>query len=446
MRTLGLVLGLLAALTTPLCVSGSPPMKLDDADLVVVLPAVSRREARQMQQLLTPWATRVRRQHRQTVRLLHLGVQPFFRISYVSLSDIPRTGVPAAEDVRQYLRGRFTSRPTTTERPRYLAIAALPYPEYGDAEETVQLLTIPRFRVLVRGVEPQFTQTETDVPYGFLAPETIDGGDGFVDPEDLDMRGETFTVFRIPLAQTIDVRHFVSRSNDFARATYHSDVLLVSGEFGEFGIPGDTSIIQCINATQLSQLTSVGRVFKVLNHSTCPADFLATEPNHRLADFLRDQTTGFNGGVIYDVSHGNADAIYGIDSAGGAFFQNLGSDDLDHIPTGRLNAFVSISCDNDAPVLRRNFAMDMYLHDSVAVVSATQSVFPTSLQAILDAEVSAFVALYREPVTILQALHRFHAEYYANYVIGGPVDDRPHNWINLLAVHVLGDGLTIVSK
>jgi hypothetical protein len=90
--------------------------------------------------------------------------------------------------------------------------------------------------------------------------------------------------------------------------------------------------------------------------------------------------------------------------------------------------------------------MDMYLHDSVAVVSATQSVFPTSLQAILDAEVSAFVALYREPVTILQALHRFHAEYYANYVIGGPVGDRPHNWINLLAVHVLGDGLTIVSK
>jgi hypothetical protein len=58
-------------------------------------------------------------------------------------------------------------------------------------------------------------------------------------------------------------------------------------------------------------------VFKVLNHSTCPADFLATEPNHRLADFLRDQTTGFNGGLIYDVSHGIADAIYAIDSTTG---------------------------------------------------------------------------------------------------------------------------------
>jgi hypothetical protein len=47
---------------------------------------------------------------------------------------------------------------------------------------------------------------------------------------------------------------------------------------------------------------------------------------------------------------------------------------------------------------------------------------------------------------LLQALHQFRAEHYVNYVLGGPVDDRPYNWINLLAVHVLGDGLTIVSE
>src|SRR5262245_60237484 len=49
------------------------------------------------------------------------------------------------------------------------------------------------------------------------------------------------------------------------------------------------------------------------------------------------------------------------------------------------------------------------------------------------------------PVTLLQALHSFHADYYTKYAIGGPVEDRPEQWVNLLAVHVLGDGLTIVS-
>jgi hypothetical protein len=295
--------------------------------------------------------------------------------------------------------------------------------------------------VAVRNVEPQYTETQTDVPYGFLAPDTIDGGDGFVDPEDLDMRTATFTVFRIPAAQLDDLRYFAHRSNQFAEAPYRSDVTLVSGEFGLF--PGDTSTIQCINAGQLSELGSVGRIFKVFDYPTCDSDFLVNCPTHRLADFLGDSTTGFAGGMIYDVSHGNGNGIY-AGSAGS--FVNLGIGDTDDLPAGLLNVFVSISCDNDAPLARRNFATDMYLHDSVAVVSATQSVFPTSARAIIDAEVTAFVALYQSPLTLLQALHRFRAGYYGNYVIGGPVGDRPHNWINLLAVHVLGDDLTIVAR
>src|SRR4029453_16925772 len=80
------------------------------------------------------------------------------------------TSPPAAEQLRQYLRSRFTTRPTTTERPRYLEIGALPYGEYIDPATEVQLPNIPRFRVAVRNVEPQYTETQTDVPYGFSLP------------------------------------------------------------------------------------------------------------------------------------------------------------------------------------------------------------------------------------------------------------------------------------
>jgi len=255
------------------------------------------------------------------------------------------------------------------------------------------------------------------------------------------MRNATFTVFRIPAAQIDDLDYFVNRSNQFADAAYRSDVVLVSGEFGL--LPGDTSAIQCINAGQLADLARAGRVFKVFDYPTCDPDFLVTGPAQRLKHFLADSSAGFAGGVIYDVSHGNGDAIYARYASP---FVNLGIGDLEGLPAGSLNVFVSLSCDNDAPRARRNFATDMYLHDSVAVVSATQSVFPTSSGATIDAEVNAFLALYQSPTTLLQALHRFRAAYYGNYVISGPVADRPHNWINLLAVHVLGDGLTIVAQ
>src|SRR5262249_33706164 len=122
MRTLAMVLCLvgilLAAVTAP-----AAPMRLDDADLVVVLPAASKREAHQMQRLLAPWTRRVRGHYRTTSRLLNPGGPPRLKVSYVSLSAAVADGTGsalAAETLRQYLRRRFTSRPTTTERPRYL--------------------------------------------------------------------------------------------------------------------------------------------------------------------------------------------------------------------------------------------------------------------------------------------------------------------------------------
>src|SRR4029450_8717289 len=124
MRAYALMLGLLTMLVAPMVVDAAPA-RLDDADLVVVLPATSRREARQMSRALAPWARRVRRQYRATHRRLNLEGSARLRMSYVSLSSVVGDGAtspPVAQQLRLYLRNRFTSRPTTTERPRYLGI------------------------------------------------------------------------------------------------------------------------------------------------------------------------------------------------------------------------------------------------------------------------------------------------------------------------------------
>jgi hypothetical protein len=401
----------------------------DDADVVLVLPTASRQERREMMNLLRPWARRIRP----------------LEVCYVSLGDIAGDGPVAslaAEDIRRYLRARFTDCPTSTNRPRYLGIFAVPYPAYGDPRVPLSVPTIPRFMVRVANVEPEFTEFETDVPYGFLTPETIDGGDTFVDPIDLDMRTATFTVFRVPIVRVEDLTHFVARANEFAQAPYRHDVALVAGLFGFF--PGDTSLVQCINETQLLATGRVGEIFKVFDSPTCDPDFLVTGPDHRLAHFLVGTDDTFRGGMIYDISHGNEDAIYATAAQG--TFPNLARADVPTLPAGELNVFVSISCRNDRPIPATNFAMEMYLQNSVAVVSATEDVFPSQdVQPILDAEVGGFMSLYRSPVTILQALHQFRATYYEKYVIAGRPEERQHQWINLLAIHVLGDGLTIVA-
>src|SRR5262249_52992492 len=145
-RTLVLALCLLDVLLAAATTTAAP-MRLDDADLVVVLPAASRRDAHQMKRLLAPWTGRVRGQYRETSRLLNPGGPPRLKISYVSLSAVVADGTAsaiAAETLRRYLRRRFTSRPTATARPRYLAIAALPYAEYLGSPGAVHLAIVPR--------------------------------------------------------------------------------------------------------------------------------------------------------------------------------------------------------------------------------------------------------------------------------------------------------------
>ena len=116
------------------------------------------------------------------------------------------------------------------------------------------------------------------------------------------------------------------------------------------------------------------------------------------------------------------------------------------IPADRLNVFISIACDNDAPTTSGiNLASAMYQRASVAVVSATTVVTPVSLADILYAEVESIVALYQHDQTLLQRMHTFRAEYYQRFVrpASGPVRDLL--WTNVLTVGITGDGLVSVA-
>jgi hypothetical protein len=411
----------------PTTTSTTLPVSRDDADVVLVLPALSRAQEDEMVGRLQPWTDRI---------------QPLV-VSFVSLQDVASASgvsMPGPEAIRGYLRQHFTERPAATESPRYLGLIALPYPEYGNPQTPLAVRTIPRYSVQVRGegpAGPWYWSIDTDVPYGFLAPESIDGGDGFVDPGDLDLRAPTFLVFRIPISQPADLTPFATKANDFASADYRSDVALVAGEFGAF--PGDTSAIQCVNATLLAEGGGAGQVVKVFDYPTCEPDIL-TGPGRRLADVLADDTDAFRGGMVYNISHGGADAIY---AAGGL---NLSIGDAAYLAPGELNVLVSLACANDEASSGINLAMSMFLSNSVAVVSATESLWVVSAESVLDAEVNAFQGLYDSPRTLLQALHRFRTSYYEKYAIAGPLDDRPYHWLNLLAVHVVGDGLAVVAR
>jgi hypothetical protein len=408
---------LLAACTLPV---GNPTG--DDADLVLVLPALDQNTFVQEQQLLQPFLAQLNLSH-----------------TFVPLSDIVAAnhGAPlTAESVRQYLRGRFTWRFSTAQRPRYLGIVAAPTADYTGAP--MQVPTIPRF--LLHAAAP-FDQTfDTDLPYEFLAPATIDGGDGTVDPNDLNLSFPTFDVFRIPISQPADLTTFADRHAAFAAASYRSDATLLAGSVQT---NGDTSAIQCLNANALQQPNLATHVFKIFDSTTCSPDVMTTPSGPSAASVLAASNSAFHGGLVVDVSHGSPSAIF----ANNGSSTNLDVTGAATIPSNRLNIFVSIACDNDgARVGARNLAAAMYEQSSVAVVSATTTVTPVSPDSVLAAEVDSVVGLYQHPENLLQRLHAFRTDYYTRFVRTTTGGVQTLHWINLLTVNLVGDGFVSVAR
>ena len=394
-----------------------------DADLVAVLPALDHQTFMQQRAALLPW-----------LNSEHLPYE------LVTLEDILAGRDPStltAEDVRVYLREHFTARPSTEARPRYLALFAPPSATYVPAGTPYAV--IPRFTVDVGG-----NAFESDLPFEFPSPTTIDGGDGVVDPSDLNLAEPTFDVFRIPVTGVGDMQSFVARHNEFMAAPYRNDATLVAGEFGLR--PGDSSAVQCLNAANLAPLTR--HVLKVFDSTAggCAPDILTSPSGPRLGTVLADAGSPFQGGTIVDVSHGSPAAIYAASSTN-VTFANLSTGDVPNILTSRLNVFISIACDNDAANgTTANLAEAMYEQASVAVISATTQVAPVGVADTLYAEVDSVKALFDKQETLLQNLHTFRADYYNRFVLPATGVARTLLWTNLLAVDLVGDGLLTVAQ
>jgi hypothetical protein len=393
-----------------------------DADLVVVLPALDRPTLEREQRLLRPWLAR---QHVASV------VVPLFAV----LRGRPAAQL-TAEELRRYLRDRFTWRVSTEARPRYLAIFASPAAGYTGGPSTAP--PIPRFAVHVRPpIDQYFT---TDVPYEFLAPQSIDAVDGTADVHALDLRVPTFDVFRVPVRTPNDIRTFVERDRAFARSSHRSDVTLAAGS--AFA-PGDTASVQCLTANALMQQQLATRVLKVFDSPVCTPDVVTSPGGPRLADVLAGVPSAFGGGLVLDISHGSPPAVYGQPG----FYPNLAVPDVARIPAHRLNVFVSIACDNDGATGSSgpNLAAAMYERASVAVVAATTTVTPVDAASVLEAEVTSTVGLYQHHENLLQRLHALRADYYDRFVLPTSAA-QPLHWLNMLAVNVIGDGLVTVAR
>jgi len=401
----------------------------NDADVVIVLPDTSRATFRRERDALGPFVKSLRSQRRPQ-RL---------KVAFVPLSRILHGLGPEAITpnlLRDYLRSRFTWRASTEAQPRYLGIFAAPSAGYLGTPSTLPV--IPRFIV-----DTGTTTFPTDLPYEFLSPDRIDGGDGHVDPGDLDVTAPTFEVFRVPTTTLADFTRFSDRHAAFATAPYRSDATLVAGEYGMFN--GDTSVVQCLNAANIGPTELATQVLKVFDSTAaqCQPDVFTTPSGPTLADVLADPNGAFHGGTIVDVSHGGSSAIF----AGYGFFVNLSVGDVARIPADRLNVFISIACDNDAPDSAPNLAAAMYAQASVAVVSATTVVGFVNVSDALFAEVDSVSGLWQNHETLLQRLHVFRSEYYTRFVqTAATAGDREQLWGNVLTETLIGDGLVTLAR
>jgi hypothetical protein len=397
----------------------------NDADVVIVLPGTSSATLRGERAALRPFITSLRSQH------LKVAFAPLSRI----LDGLDADAI-TPELLRHYLRSRFTWRTSTEAQPRYLGIFAPPSVGYFGTPS--MLPAIPRFIV-----DTGTTTFATDLPYEFLSPDTIDGGDGHVDPGDLDVTAPTFEVFRVPATTLADFTTFSERHAAFATAPYRSDATLVAGEYGLFN--GDTSLIQCLNAANIGPPQLATQVLNVFDSTAaqCQPDVLTSPSGPTVADVLADPNGAFHGGTIVDVSHGNSFAIF----AGYGFFVNLSVYDVARIPADRLNVFISIACDNDSSDSAPNLAAAMYARASVAVVSATTLVTPLNASDILFAEVDSVSGLWQNHENLVQRLHVFRSEYYTRFVQTAVTSgDREALWVNVLTETLIGDGLVTVAR
>ena len=251
---------------------------LDDADVVLLLPASTESEEAELLIEAADWLT--------------AREAAGYSISPVALREIAewhgQTGgyKLSAEEIRLYLRAHFTDR---ADGGRYLQI-------FSRSEEAAgaDYPRIPRYEL-----DTATATVATDSPYGFIGQDSLDGGDGVVDIPDLDFSSPVFLVSRIPVTDPGDLEAGLGRALEYESAGFARDLTLVAGMFA---VEGDTALLQSYNAGLVEDES-----IRVFDTAYFNPDYICTGPSQRLSTYLAGSS--FDGGVVYNISHGGRTAV-----------------------------------------------------------------------------------------------------------------------------------------
>jgi hypothetical protein len=384
-----------------------------DADVVLVFPAASDAELDEQWQALRPWM--------EARAATGLSFDAVLLSEAVGDETDPGT---VAVALRGWLATNLTERPG-----RYLGLLGRPLAE---SDPDAALPAIPMFALDVAD-----EIVRTDLAYGDPSPalewegRSRFGGFEIADP--------TFLTFRVPVTSVEDMARFASRAVAYDGAPHRGDALLVGGTVA---ITGDTAIIQCGVERALDAAGVGGRVAKVFDADECDPDLVVADGGDRLAQYMAGT---WEGGFVYDISHGSSDAVYYQGADG--LEENLGLADAGALPDDTLGVFVSLSCDNDSvPESGWNLNRAMFERWAVATITSTvPTTFGMDVQDAITIEQQALPTLMSGDGTLLDAVGDVRTAYAAlaaDYSRSG----RNEAWANLLGMNVTGDGLMRVRR
>jgi hypothetical protein len=383
-----------------------PGQGLDDSDVVLLLPASTESEEAELLAEAGDWVTaREAEGYSISPVALHTVAAWYGQTGGYELS---------AEEIRLYLRAHYTDR---ADGGRYLQI-------FSRQEESAgaDYPRIPRYELRTAN-----DTVATDSPYGFTGQDTLDGEDGVVDIPDLDFSAPVFLVSRVPVTNRGDLEDGLGRALGYESAEFSRDLTLVAGMFA---YEGDTAYLQSHNAGLVNNEST--RVFDTALYSP---DYICTNSSQRLYTYMAGPS--FNGGVVYNISHGGRTSISACYS--GSWFTNLASADVGSLAADRLTIFVSLACANDSG--DDNLARTIFGHMGAAVISASREVDPIDDTYVMIGELTFLPNFFNEPNTLLQAVQATRYDYYAACSADPESEDSRKAFDNILAFNVYGDGL-----
>ena len=157
----------------------------------------------------------------------------------------------------------------------------------------------------------------------------------------------------------------------------------------------------------------------------------------------------YNGGIIYNISHGYFDGVGAQNADISYYYGNLMMTDVPHLTEDKPNIFISLACGNDMPMTNlsygANFSQVLYNGPSAVVITATTTVYPISPRGIYLGEMTFLPLLFDQEnnYNLLQAFQAAKKDYYKGFLRNNFLD---YAYANLLSYSVYGDGIIKVTN